>query len=644
MTSYRLWPSTNGPALTSYNGPWIGAVSFAVSGGGKWFTGYWQWIPSGGDTAPSGGFNCALYSITGSSGPTGKLIAGSTITGYAGAMTANAWNFIPLPTPIQLAPGWDQNSTASGSAYLACVGWQATHGFADTNSYWGSGGPGANGLINGPLIGYSSNSGSTNKAPWGMAQGLFSSSSSNPTTTMPIQVSGTDNFWVDVGISDTAPVGYTGSSRLWPNKADANPSTIGDAAVNYTTAIEISLSQACTLNNIWYFSPAASTTLATRCDVWNVSTGLSVASITSPTWLTAAGAAASPGTGPGGQWIKAAFPGGTTLPAGDYRVSIYNSAGSTDANWAPKDATTDYWGQTITNSVGAQGITCGPLSAPKWSLAASGYVFGGAGTDTPPFSSGGTVAPHAQPVFYQPAGSPTGAVGFPQLYAAVGVSSNQSQNYWVDLEATPNTSVNFSGEVSGVTVTAPPGTPSASMAGPVAAASVAALPGTGSVSTPSPTPANVTVAAPAGTPAGTAGASAGPAAVTVAALAGIGSAATTVPPAAAAVAAPAGTVSVTATASPGSVSVSAPAGIAGNTPPSSGSVSGQVSAVLVTALLGTPSATIPGATLITAARSMAFNAHSAVTAQATMEFEAGQPVQTGLTTLAMDPWISMYPG
>jgi hypothetical protein len=41
---------------------------------------------------------------------------------------------------------------------------------------------------------------------------------------------------------------------------------------------------------------------------------------------------------------------------------------------------------------------------------------------------------------------------------------------------------------------------------------------------------------------------------------------------------------------------------------------------------------------------MSFQAHSAVTAQATMEFEAGQPVQAGMTTLATDPWFSMYPG
>lgn len=48
--------------------------------------------------------------------------------------------------------------------------------------------------------------------------------------------------------------------------------------------------------------------------------------------------------------------------------------------------------------------------------------------------------------------------------------------------------------------------------------------------------------------------------------------------------------------------------------------------------------------MISSSVTSTFQAHSTVTAQATMEFEAGQPVQTSLTTLASDPWISMYPG
>jgi hypothetical protein len=48
--------------------------------------------------------------------------------------------------------------------------------------------------------------------------------------------------------------------------------------------------------------------------------------------------------------------------------------------------------------------------------------------------------------------------------------------------------------------------------------------------------------------------------------------------------------------------------------------------------------------MITAASTTAFNAYSRVTAQATMEFEAGQPYTGDAGGLATDPWISMYPG
>lgn len=39
-----------------------------------------------------------------------------------------------------------------------------------------------------------------------------------------------------------------------------------------------------------------------------------------------------------------------------------------------------------------------------------------------------------------------------------------------------------------------------------------------------------------------------------------------------------------------------------------------------------------------------FQSYISVTAQATMEFEAGQPVDTDVVFLTTDPWISMYPG
>lgn len=448
MTTYRLWPSTNGGSLTSYTStPFIGAVQFAVYGGGNWFDGYWQWVPAGGDTEP---VKCALWSLT--STTTGAVVPGSVVT--SGTLTANQWNYVPLSTPIQLAPGWDKNNTASGSIYIAAIGINGaagdtakpSAGFADTNPYWASGSSGGNGITNGPLIAYSSSDGASNKAPYGMAQGLFSTAGADPSLHLPLQVSSDGNFWVDVQIDTVAPGSYAGSYLLWPNKSDANNFTSGDAAVDYTIATEVSLSQTCALDSIRYFSPKLATTLATRCDVWNISTGLSVASITSPSWVASStGSAFTAGSSPdggAGTWIKAAFAGGLSLPAGDYRVSVFDANGASDANWSAKDAQTDYWGETATDSVGAAGITSGPISAPGYSSASSGYIYNsGDPGNTPPY--GASPTSHAQPPFGQ---NPGGTLQFPQLYAPV--NTNQAQNYWVDLEVTPLNTITGSGGVT----------------------------------------------------------------------------------------------------------------------------------------------------------------------------------------------------
>jgi hypothetical protein len=47
--------------------------------------------------------------------------------------------------------------------------------------------------------------------------------------------------------------------------------------------------------------------------------------------------------------------------------------------------------------------------------------------------------------------------------------------------------------------------------------------------------------------------------------------------------------------------------------------------------------------MITASINCSFSAYTAVTASATMGFEAGQPYND-VITLASDPWTSMYPG
>lgn len=426
MTTYRLWPATSGPAAaTAYTGNFLSGVVFAVKGGGNWFQGYWWWVcASGQATAP---VKCALWTLV-NGGSGGAVVPGSVVT--SGALTAGQWNYIPLPQPVQLAPSWDANSTVNGSGYIAAIGCNGA--FPDTINYFAAGNPGGNSISNGPLIAYASNSaGTTNLPPFSLPNGVFTTAGSDPSLVMPSGGSNNgDNFWVDVQISDAAPAGYGGSYRIWPNKGDANPATSGDAAVNYTIATEIHLTQKCTLNNVWYYRPNAATTMATRCDVWSVSSGLAVASIAAPTWLTASGAAFVAGPGIG-TWAKAAFAGGVTLPPGVYRVSVYNSAGTTDVNWGAKDASTDYFGQTFPGA-GSLGINWDVIVAPNYAGAAAGFLFGGPSTNTPPFSNGTT--PHAQPVFGEGA---SGENVFPQLNAPVGAGTNQSQVYWVDLEVTP---------------------------------------------------------------------------------------------------------------------------------------------------------------------------------------------------------------
>lgn len=105
------------------------------------------------------------------------------------------------------------------------------------------------------------------------------------------------------------------------------------------------------------------------------------------------------------------------------------------------------------------------------------------------------------------------------------------------------------------------------------------------------------------------------------------------------VAAPAGAVSVSVAGMVSPVIVAAPAG----TIIGSAIVIGSVATVLVSAPIGTVSGLGP-VVLVSSSVACSLQAHSAVTAQATMGFMAGQPVQAGMTILASDPWISMYPG
>lgn len=375
MTTYRLFPSTNGPAApAAYTGPILLGVVAKVTQGGMWLDGYFFWVAnSGQSTAPQ---KFALWQLTGTG--VGTLISGSVVT--SGTLTAGQWNFVALPTPIPLS---------INVPYVPCTGWNTTGtvGFPDTTNQFGAGQPYAAGITNGPLFAYS-DAGASSPPPFTTAQGLFSTAGSDPSVAMPGSGSVHDNFWTDLQVDTVAPAGT--SYRLWPNQP-VPPNTQLDSALNFTLATEFKLSQACTLNKIWFYSPATSTQLPTTTGIWNVATQQTVAGTvnTSPSW---SGAAAS-------GFISVSYT-GVTLGAGDYKVSVFNGA-ATPGIWASN--TLNYWD----TGPGANGIVTGPLSAPNVTNAASP----GQGT----FHQGVTFA-------------------WPDTYTG---APNSGQTYWVDVEVTP---------------------------------------------------------------------------------------------------------------------------------------------------------------------------------------------------------------
>lgn len=377
MTTYRLFPSASGPSSpVAYSGNFLAGIIFGVTGKVLWLNGYWWWVPAGGDT---GAQKFALWNMT-SGTPTQVLISSATVT--SGTLTAGQWNYVALATPVQLAPG---------AQYVAATGWSAVNGFPDTTNQFGSGDPYVNGITNGPLIAWSDGTaGGTNNAPYPFSQGVFSTAGTDPTVNMPDAGSNSANFWMDVEVSDTAPSGYAGSWRLWPNRYDALGYS-NDTATNFTLGMEFSLSQACSVNNIWFYSPPGVTQLPTGIGIYEVSGQSLVASNSSPSWTLPGGGAASAGGG----WMKAALS-GTLSASVNYKAAVVNGA-ATAAIW--NGATADFW----STGEGASGLTAGPISAPDNGAATS------PGQDT--YNAGASLA-------------------YPGTNAG-------PYNYWVDIEVTP---------------------------------------------------------------------------------------------------------------------------------------------------------------------------------------------------------------
>jgi hypothetical protein len=345
VTTYRLFDGTAGrpgvgssgtqppAAVSAASGGWLLGTLFSVTGQVGWLNGYYLWVPGNGDTGPVKFATWNRYSNSAQ-----VVVAGSTVT--SGTLTAGAMNYVPLATPVQLAPA---------ALYVAAAGWTVTNGIPVSGAQFGAGNPYAAGVTNGILTGWSSTGGSS-KFPaltgnYNLGQGVFSNVlGGDPAAAMPNNGSGDDNLWVDVQVSDTAPGSYTGSYRLYQNKTDLGNYSL-DTASNFTLGLEFTLSSACTVNNVWFYSPATVTQLPTRIGVYQVSNTTLVLDNQSPSWSGAAGSG----------WVSAALS-GSLLASTKYKVAVLNAAGS-PAAW--NAACASWW----STGFGGSGLVSGPISA-----------------------------------------------------------------------------------------------------------------------------------------------------------------------------------------------------------------------------------------------------------------------------------------
>jgi hypothetical protein len=381
MTNYRLMDGANGrpgngpSAAVSYSGDFLAGTVFEVTADNVWFEGYWWWVcDSGQQTDPQ---SFALWQVDTTNN--GILVDGGTVT--SGALTSGTWNYIALPTPIQLS---------RSIPYVVATGYVSASGFPNTNNEFGADDTYSAGIVNGPLTGYSDTSGSMPVPGNWTAQGLFATTYSDPTAHIPDDNFESGNFWIDLQVSTTAPSGV--SYRLWPSLPNP-PGRITDSAANFTLGTEFSLSENCALGRIWFYSPQEASQLPTECGIWNISSQSLVAGSdnSSPAWSDPAGSG----------WVSCDYTSaGVILAAGTkYKVAVVNGAAHPSA-W--NSATLDYWD----TGTGGSGISSGPISAPNE-----------AGSSSPGQSTYNAGSAFAYPATYDTGGAPT---------------------YWVDVEVMPS--------------------------------------------------------------------------------------------------------------------------------------------------------------------------------------------------------------
>lgn len=386
-----------------FTGDFIAGMAFTVINV-SWFMGYWYYLCPNGGVQQTQKF--ALWAANGVN--VGEIIEGSVIT--SGPLFVG-WNFIAIPTPIQLGVG---------VVYVAATG--VNGNFTDLQNVFGVGEPLANGVFsaNQTAFTYSDLTGGLGGSPY-VNQGLFSTAGNDPSLTMPIQQSNSSWFGMDVQLADGPPLGYKGTFRMFTDPANSLAYQISpDNAVNYIVGTFTGAFRAVTVKRIWYYSPAGTVQLATSADIW-LYTGnpddVNVYHDGSPAW-----------SGPAGSgWVSVEVPNVKLKVFTNYAVTVYNGDPVPD-EWSAKSVF--FWGGEGTgqidftngNNIGNNSFFGGGIIMPTTNAALQCWRYNGNAGGVPPFSDGTQI--QGQCVF---------AVGPPNQSPYLYVDS-LFQNYYVEME------------------------------------------------------------------------------------------------------------------------------------------------------------------------------------------------------------------
>ena len=406
MTTYRLFPTTNGPGTPVDFGAGfelVSAIGFQVTQKTMYFEGYWWWVcPTQQPTAPQ---TFCLWQDTGDGdqkGDLGVVVEASVVT--SGDFVAGGWNFVPLPQPIPLTQYVSYRAATALPRYAPV-----------TNGQFGSGGVYAEGITSGPLFAFAdSTSGNSSKVDLYQAHNCtWQENTLDPTSVYPSSSYSGLNLWIDVQVSDQVPAGA--SFRCWPNQP--NPLYYPEAALTVTASTQMAVSESAQVLKFWFMSQTGNTALPSICGIWDTETQevLPGSENASPTWLLPNGSAAAPGAG----WCYCDYSttGLVLKPNHNYRVA----AGMYTPGYVWYSGVQGFW---LTNGGGYPGPGTGAAYG-----AGNGII--------------ACVPCGLQPNPLTPCAQDTSGVWtYPNMV------ENDGDNYYIDLEVSPGTGTGGAGSVN----------------------------------------------------------------------------------------------------------------------------------------------------------------------------------------------------